>query len=431
MSEANTQAPQPQVPPGQREKLRPKSTEPLARIDFLEGVRGVLASWVMIGHFLLYLGATTLLKTGGGTLLGKVTFLAVNGETPVYLFMIISGFVICHLIESRGEPYGVYIFRRYVRLFPALACCFVMGLLVSHWQSTALTNLPWGNDVWLVDQARKSCLHRQYALANILAHIPLVHGLIPSSLLPDASGAFLGPAWSISTEWQFYLIAPLAVAAARRPAGLALLCLVVALLQVVFANEHLAARLGNFNGAFIGLYTQYFFIGGVSYFAWLALHKAASSVAPWLGHLRGMILCGAGVSFFLLQPAFQGMVFGGMSLTPFLSISVFAIWIFLFSCLCQVNVAPHSLEARIVETVGCSPIAIFLGKISYSVYMVHFPLAVVLLRFSGPFLGMPRPAFVVLFLIVGSVVTIGTAAVLYHYVEAPTIRWAKNRFHER
>lgn len=48
---------------------------------------------------------------------------------------------------------------------------------------------------------------------NILAHIPLIHGLIPPSALPDAAAAFLGRAWSISTEWQFYLIAPQAVAA--------------------------------------------------------------------------------------------------------------------------------------------------------------------------------------------------------------------------
>ena len=430
MAEANTQGPQPQALPGPQENVRPKFSGPIARIDFLEGVRGVLASWVMIGHFLLFLGAATLLKTGGATLLGKAAFIAVNGEPPVYLFMIISGFVICHLIRSRAEPYGVYIFRRYLRLFPSLACCFVFGLLVSYWQPDVLTRLPWGDDSFLVAVTHNASLHRQYVALNVLTHILLIHGLIPPSALPDAAAAFLGPAWSISTEWQFYLIAPLAVAASRRLFSLVFLCLGVVLLQVFFAHYRLAASQGAFNPGFIGLYVQYFFIGGVSYFVWRALHRAAAA-APWLGNVQGILLCGAGISMFMLMPALQGIVSGGMSLTPFLSISVFAIWIFLFSCLCQVTLAPHGIEARIVQAVGCCPPAMFLGRISYSVYMVHFPLAIVLLRFAKPFWQMPRPAFVVLFLIAGSLATIGAAALLYRYVEAPTIRWAKNKFRER
>ena len=359
-------------------------SEPLARIDFLEGVRGVLASWVMIGHFLLFLGAGTFLKTSGGTFLGKITFLAINGETPVYLFMIISGFVICHLIQSRGEPYGIYIFRRYLRLFPSLACCFIIGLGVSYWQPDLLTRLPWGDDSFLVVVTHNASLHRQFVVQNILAHIPLIDGLIPPSVLPDAAAAFLGPAWSISTEWQFYLLAPLAVAAGRRLFGLAMLCLGVVLLQLFFAHSHQAVSLGQFNRGFIGLYVQYFFIGGVSYFTWRALHQAAAA-APWLHHVQGIVLCGAGISLFMLMPALQGMA-SRMSLTPFLSLSVFAIWIFLFSCLCQVTLAPQGIEARILHAVGCCPPAMFLGRISYSVYMVHFPLAVVLFRFTRPFL---------------------------------------------
>jgi peptidoglycan/LPS O-acetylase OafA/YrhL len=36
----------------------------------------------------------------------------------------------------------------------------------------------------------------------------MLHGLVPEILLPNSSDTFLPPAWSISSEWQFYLVAP-------------------------------------------------------------------------------------------------------------------------------------------------------------------------------------------------------------------------------
>ncbi|MSU34519.1 MAG: acyltransferase [Pedosphaera sp.] len=407
-------------------QVRP-DPEPAARIDLLEGVRGALAFWVMIGHFLEYLGAASLVNAGTGSLLGKAAFVAINGEVPVLLFMIISGFVISHLVEGRRERYGIYIFRRFMRLFPAVTCCFVLGILVNPWQSSVLPGLPWGNDFWLVNQARLAPVHREFAVQNILAHVSMVHGLIPPSLLPEALGAFLGPAWSISTEWQFYLIAPLAIAASKRLSGFALICALVALLQIVFSRLRLGESMENYNAAFIAFYIQYFFIGGLSYFVWRGFHRAVSSGALGPGSPQGMAVGGAAIAFFMLVPALLGITFGGLSLTPFLSIAVLAIWILLFGCLCQITAAPAGIEARIVGKIGCCRVALFLGRISYSVYLVHFPLAVILLRLSKPFWGIPRPAFIALFLIAGSLCTLGAASVLYRYVEAPAIRWARSR----
>ena len=41
---------------------------------------------------------------------------------------------------------------------------------------------------------------------HFAAHVLLLQGLIPQSLLPYAYITLLGPAWSLSTEWQFYLL---------------------------------------------------------------------------------------------------------------------------------------------------------------------------------------------------------------------------------
>jgi peptidoglycan/LPS O-acetylase OafA/YrhL len=45
-------------------------------------------------------------------------------------FIILSGFVISQLLVTKNEPYGLYIFRRFMRLFPAFIACLAIALLV-------------------------------------------------------------------------------------------------------------------------------------------------------------------------------------------------------------------------------------------------------------------------------------------------------------
>jgi peptidoglycan/LPS O-acetylase OafA/YrhL len=267
-------------------------------------------------------------------------------------------------------------------------------------------------------------------LAHIFAHLAMIHGFIPPAWLPDANGAFLGPAWSISTEWQFYLLAPLAVGAARKLPGLALVCAGVVASQVFFSKLRLGTAVDSYNGAFLGFYIQYFFVGGLSYVAWRVVRRSISNAGPAARPLQGVVLCGAGLAFFLLAPVIFGLI-RGVSLTPFLPSAILGLWVFFFSCLCQIMIAPACLEARLVEKIGCSRVAMFLGRISYSIYLVHFPLGVLLVRLSRPIWGIPRPAYVIFFLIAGTLMTYACAAVLYHYVEAPAIAWAKKRFGEK
>src|SRR4029078_4062762 len=42
---------------------------------------------------------------------------------------------------------------------------------------------------------------------GIVTHLTMTHGLFPNGVLPDVWVGFLGAAWSLSTEWQFYLLA--------------------------------------------------------------------------------------------------------------------------------------------------------------------------------------------------------------------------------
>ena len=63
----------------------------------------------------------------------------------------------------------------------------------------------------------------------------MLHALVPESLLAKSAIALFGPAWSISLEWQFYLVAPLFFAAVSRLRswGLFLLAFLVCALSLL------------------------------------------------------------------------------------------------------------------------------------------------------------------------------------------------------
>jgi peptidoglycan/LPS O-acetylase OafA/YrhL len=155
----------------------------MKRFEALEGFRAVLAWWVVLGHMLMYARIS-------GNDMWPVLDLGRQGIIAVYVFMIISGFVITHLLTQRREPYGIYIMRRFLRLWPVFAVV-VTFVAVANLFGVSLRN-P-GDDLGL----------------HYLAEITMLHGLIPNEILNDASQALAGPGWSISLEWQFYIIAPL------------------------------------------------------------------------------------------------------------------------------------------------------------------------------------------------------------------------------
>lgn len=335
--------------------------EVVDRIEMLEGVRGILAMWVLTGHLLFFLGMFSVLPQDL-TWWMRAVVLIKDGDAPVALFMILSGFVISHLVLTGRETYKVYITRRFLRLFPAFVCCLLLGVLASPMQS-AMHDLPWGKEGWTNHQAMLAGQHREYAVQNILAHLTMLHGLVPQSWWPDSTGAFLGVGWSISTEWQFYLIAPFLIWLIGRHWGFTVLALVVILLLPVFQFINFFSAFENESRSLLLFHIQYFFIGMVSYRIWRKCRDYLRARKAPL-EMQGLVLCGAVYAFFVPHPST-------------------GIWVFLFACLLQVSLMPPGPEARIVEAVFCSGIARFLGRISYSIYLVHWPICILLLGFTA------------------------------------------------
>lgn len=227
------------------------------KIIQIEGLRGYLALWVMIDHLIASCGYPV------NKLFG-ITRIIRSGWYAVDLFIIISGFVIFYLLDTKRESYFEFIFRRFFRLFPLFIVLFFISIPISYLN---LDNIESFSLIYTSSEFGHSSLAIKewfnHLTENILLHITMIHGVIPQSIIPYAPGAFLPTAWSISLEWQFYLIAPFAfnlIQSSKKYKSILFYLLI--LIFFIFQNKIYDVQYG----AFLPMHIEYFYIGCLSYF---------------------------------------------------------------------------------------------------------------------------------------------------------------------
>jgi peptidoglycan/LPS O-acetylase OafA/YrhL len=181
----------------------------MKQIDELDGLRGWMALWVWVTH-VTTLAALPFDKTRGAG------WVLANGDFAVGVFIILSGFVISMaLADATDQPKRVFYVRRALRLFPAyLICLAISAFFMIEPSIQALQALPW-EAPRTADRLLYLYASRDAFWTHLALHAPLLHGLVPNQILPSTSYAFMGQAWSLTLEWQFYLIAPFAFAFMR------------------------------------------------------------------------------------------------------------------------------------------------------------------------------------------------------------------------
>ena len=100
----------------------------------------------------------------------------------VYLFFILSGFLICRLIDRpRQFAYGRYLFRRFLRIYPAFLLALLLAAGVLWYSGEAAFITGW----------------------NFAANVVLLNGVPELQVRP-----ILHPTWSLFYEVVFYLVFP-------------------------------------------------------------------------------------------------------------------------------------------------------------------------------------------------------------------------------
>lgn len=315
----------------------------MPRYVAIEGLRGWLAWTVVAAHIVLFAGFDAWHPVGW--------FIAQAGFWAVAVFVMISGFVISHLLIEKSEPYGAYIVRRLMRLLPAFLVASVLGAGAVTWAAVAAAHSPlsaipgYGFAAQVVRWQRGWFAH---VPSNIALHLSMLHGLSPSS-----EYAFLPPGWSVSLEWQYYLIAPLLLVAVKRGAtwttAAALLVAAAwnATLGQVFASPSALPAMG-----------YYFVIGALSR-VWLRPTKLPAALA----------LLSLGLPFVLRS----------FDLLPL------GVWGAFLVFLVSERAAPGQKPGWVALALE-SPVARYVGERSYSVYLLHFPILWALFALTAPYL---------------------------------------------
>jgi peptidoglycan/LPS O-acetylase OafA/YrhL len=309
---------------------REKKVQNRTRLPELDIARAFFAWWVVGCHCVINSGVPW---DGGKGLIEKTLLQAswaVNG------FLVLSGFVIAKLIIEKGESYGAYITRRFFRLYPTFLVCLLPSIFLFQRQ-------PLG---WFV--------------AALGSHLTLLHGIVPESVSigPVQNECFaasiLPPAWSISLEWQYYLIAPLLVGALwKLRTRWWLLVALVCYAPICSKWGYLLNREWPLQ-SFLPLKMIYFFLGVCAYRAWP--NGAAGLTLPgWTAPLQ------------------------------------------------------------------------WLGKVSYSTYLLHWPVLVLLAIGLKPILERHSSGHqsVILFVCAAPLV-IGLSALLYYTIEKTGIGWGRH-----
>lgn len=358
----------------------------MRKIAFIEGLRAWLAWTVVFGHIAI--------MSGVASYHGQLGWLPKAGSIAVEVFIVISGFVICNVVIERQEGWRTYMTRRAFRILPAYWVAYILALLVFP---LALDLPPALNSPEL---AHYNTLHvwgtamSNHPVAQALLHMLLLQGLVPDSIWLGTSEAVLGQAWSLTLEWQFYLIAPMIVMLLTN-ARWRLLAVMGMLIGVVLFKK----------GVFGTYQDPAFFPGAADIF----LVGIASRI--WIAELRR----------FEVSPVFVAGALGiGLI---FKEVLWLAIWIALMAYFINCDQWREAGYTKLLRVIGWgleSPVARYFGTRSYSVYLLHttiIELAIWSLDAVHPELTRAQLFFAVLG--IAPLAIAGASDLLYRFVEHP------------
>ncbi|WNO54516.1 acyltransferase family protein [Stakelama saccharophila] len=358
------------------------------KVSELDALRGLMAVWVWVSHVLFF----------GGLSSGIFYYIGLGGAA-VKVFIILSGFAITCSLMNRPQTYRDYMRRRFWRIYPVYLVGLGLGLatFALYAQNAEALNWMHAGDVAPLRERIES--FRTSPVPHIVSHLLLLHGVIPDTWLYGSSLSINGPLWSLSLEWQFYLLAPLIVTVLQTPRQRWILLGAMVAVTAVAAEKFS----GGFSivPSFLPLVLGYFAVGILT-----ALH---------LDRLRSdaELRFGAAALLVLLATAAGSQEFFFAT----------AIWSVVMVAVLTPDLAPCRWLGRMLA----HPWLIFFGERSYGFYIFHMPA----LLFWGGWLIANGYAGNRWIFIAGLALTLPVtmlAAILsYDFFERPIQRWSRRK----
>lgn len=375
--------------------VAPSADKAATRFAFVDGLRGVAALSIVLFHAWWYEPEPkTLLESAHWC----VDVLFLQTRRGVQILLVVSGFVIAYSLRNTWvTPREMLLFvgRRAVRLAPAYWIAIGLALLVDVLCRGPL-KLP-------------SPFQDQPSIPRVLAHLAFLQDVFDFESL--SAGL-----WTVCIEMQFYVVAVLGWALAQRifapplrnqtrPSPSAILAVFAALAAASLAYW---GRLES-NDHWVTHFLWRFFLGMVT---WWTLDR---TVPPILFNSIVAIAIAQLVYELGFDPVFQWRLEwpsgNTVSLATALALLVAGrkerlhVW----------------LNWRWLQ---------FIGRISYSLYLVHFPVSHLVFSAGWKWFGQGPTSTQAAAIFVSSIVaSLFAAYVLYVLAEAPSVRWAANMKH--
>lgn len=352
------------------------------RLKFLDGLRGIAALSVVLYHHYLFLNSATSM-----TFPYPLEAFLLNGHLGVQIFFVLSGFVIAYSMRNVTMSWNYiqqFFIKRSIRLDPpywvSLLCMlmasFLFSLLINPQQEWPFTP--------------KQVLTNTFYLQDFFGF---------ESINPVA--------WTLCIELQLYLFFAL-------------------ILQVLFwkqraqSNEDQKRMMQSY---LFAIFFTLLLIGSLSY------HHVVTSLQlkEWIPQ---------GIFF----PYWYSFFLGAATCWNLLNrLSNSWLWIYfalvgaclilnfdekMLTCL-AVTLIIYILGKRNLLEANCTSFFQYLGRISFSLYLIHWLAGSNVIHFLYKRMGeltMTKFSFIYLFSLVISTLT---AHLFYHWIEAPCLKWSK------
>ena len=378
------------APSGTRAGFLGRFTRPTARAHYipeLDGLRFVSIALVMMFHVGVVIGIdrgwyAAVPPFGGARALGSpdglLATIADRGSVGVLVFFTISGFVLAmpfiqrRIRTDNGGDLGRYYLRRVTRIEPPYIVAMVLAFLAAH----AIAGEP--------------------SFGSLGASLAYIH-----QPLYGASSPANASAWSLEVEVQWYLVVPLLAlvllpgSRQRRWLTIGILFALALLFQIQIGSTTTRSF------TFLLSWLPFFLVG------WLLADITLTGAAPDPRNARRWDVVSL-IGWPLLL-ATMGSWPSEMLVAP---------WIIMALC-------AAALRGRRTGRILRTPALVAIGTMCYSIYLLHYPIFLLLRRAVGP---TPDAPFGVEFLFWALIViptTLCIAALFFLVVERPCMnpRW--------
>lgn len=350
---------------------------------YIDSIRGVAILMVILVH-----SSQSIANLNLG-----LKVLSVYGQMGVQLFFLASAYTLCLSSTNRineSNPIKKYTIRRFFRIAPAYYIGIFIYFLLSAFQNLRIYN--------------ELKPDSQYSILNIFTNITFIHGFYP-----PANNNIVPGGWSIGTEIAFYIIFPLLYKISTRKklykikffifwVFLSLIFSQATIFLVYFFTNFTLTNTNYF--LYLNIITQLpVFCIGIGYYFIEAKLKRTNFTVDFLIFLLITLIS----IFFYWKINIEHF----KSFVPFISGISF---IFLFKIFRNNEILNH-------------PILMKIGKLSYSMYLIHFVFAWHLkLLFLDKLTKLFDPNFLLVLVFLCSVLCSFLVSLLSHkYIEKPFI----------